>query len=209
MPTYADPAIVKQKAGVEPNDINNVQNTSDLDALISALNERASDRIEAFCGRDFLEHTGTTAVIDGDDRQTIRIKRARVTSGDDGALYPLINVSEIKENDNVVDSSDYRIKPGPGRYNSGIIERQQRRWPEGWENIEVTFDWGFSSVPPEVEAVAEDLVVGALLDASHNESAEGVESISMDGFSVSYRDPMKLDKEDKERLKPFRRLATA
>jgi len=204
--TYADPDTVKELSGVSANDLTNVQNASALDTLISKLNDRAKSLIDEYCQRDFEHHPGETTKVDGSGRSELSLPRY---SASDGLFYPIINLSSVSLNGNALDSSDYRIKQQPnslGSRNAGIIERRNARWPEGWENIEVTVDWGYQNPPDEVKAIAESLIVDALLDAAQASKSSGADSISMDGYSVSFSNRMQLDDEHRTRLNQFRRI---
>jgi len=204
--TYADSQTVKQLSGVAASDIGNVSNTTELDNLISRLNDRAKSLIDEYCQRDFEEHLGEAVPVDGNGRTELSLPQY---AAGDGLYYPIINLDTVTLNGNALDASDYRIKPQPNALtnrNAGIIERKNARWPEGWENIEVTLDWGYSSPPEEVKSVAESLIVDQLLDATQAEKGSGATSISMDGFSVSFSERMTLNDEQKERLGRFRRV---
>jgi hypothetical protein len=204
--TYADADTVKELSGVSANDLDNVQNSSELDTLISKLNDRAKSVIDEHCQRDFEEHLGETVTVDGNGRTELSLPQH--ASGD-GLYYPIINLSSVKLSGSSLDASDYRIKPQPNALsnrNAGVIERKYARWPRGWENIEVTLDWGYSSPPDEVTSIAEKLIVDQLLDAAQASKSSGAESVSMDGYSVSFGHRMTLNEEHQERLKRFRRV---
>jgi hypothetical protein len=206
---YADPDVVKQTSGITANDLSNVSRATELDTLITALNDRAKSRIDEFCGRDFESHLGETVKVDGNGRTELSLRRH---AAGEGLYQPIISLTSVKLHNSTLDASDYRIKPQPNSLpnrNAGIIERKHARWPEGWENIEVTLDWGFSSPPDEVKSVAESMVKEALLDAAQADKSSGAESVSMDGYSVSFSNRIQLSDEEKGRLKPFRRLAKA
>jgi len=210
MAEYGDLTSIKRKSGVDPNEIEGVSDTTDLEAFISTLNEQASEAVERYTNRDFLDHPDETVQIDGN---------GRLNSDGNGQLklpgQPVRSIAEIKINGSVLDPSAYRIK-GTGAHdgdtptNSGIVVRKNAPFPEGWENIEVTFTWGYQNPPAGVRAVVEDLVVDELRAASRNESAEAAESVSMDGFSVTYYTGRIEDQEKhRERLNRYRRLALA
>ena len=204
--TYADVQTVKERSGVSANDLNNVQNETALDDLISRLNKRAKSLIDEYCQRDFEEHAGETIKVDGNGRTELSLPQQAAA---DGLFYPIINLTDVKLNSNTLDASDYRIKPQPNALsnrNAGVIERKNARWPEGWENIEVTLDWGYSSPPPEIKSVAESLIVDQLLNAVQDSKSSGADSISMDGFSVSFSQRMRLNERHKEELDNFRRV---
>lgn len=204
--TYADADMVKERSGVSANDLNNVQNSSELDNLISRLNDRAQSLIDEYCQRDFEQHSGETVKVDGNGRTELSLPQQAAA---DGLFYPIINLTEVKLNGNALGASDYRIKPQPNALsdrNAGIIERKHARWPEGWENIEVTLDWGYSSPPPEVKSIAESLIVDQLLNAVQDSKSSGADSVSMDGYSVTFSQRMRLDDQHKEQLGRFRRV---
>jgi hypothetical protein len=204
--SYADSQTVKERSGVSANDLNNVQNSSELDNLISRLNDRAKSLIDEYCQRDFEEYTGETVKVDGNGRSELSLPQY---AAGDGLYYPIISISSVSLNGNALDASDYRIKPQPNALsnrNAGVIERKNARWPEGWENIEVTLDWGYQSPPDEIKSVAESLIVDQLLNSVQDSKSSGADSVSMDGYSVSFSQRMRLDDQHKEQLGRFRRV---
>ena len=204
MPAYGDATIIKQRSGIAPDDLSNVADQTELDALIQNLNERGSDAIERWCSRDFEHHTNDTAVLDGN---------GRLDEDGHGRIRlegrPILSISEIRINGTSLPSDEYRIVPLTGKpeTNVGVIQRKHDPWPEGWENIEVDYDWGYQSPPSGVRAVAEDLVIDALRAAQRNNSGGAVVSESMDGFSVRYFEgSVERTQEHKDRLQPYRRV---
>lgn len=205
MATYGDPTVIKQRSGIAPSDLSNVADQTELDALIQDLNERASDAIERWCNRDFEHHQGVTEVHEGDDD---------LDEDGHGRLrlrgWPIISISEIKVDGEVLDASNYRVVELDGQpsKNVGVVQRKHAPWPDIWEGIEVTYDWGYQTPPSGVKAVAEDLVVDVLREAQRNDSSGAAVSESMDGFSVSYfESSIERDQQHKDRLQPYRRLS--
>lgn len=204
--TYADAQTVKELSGISAGDLDNVANTTELDALITKLNERAKSRIDEYCQRDFGEHLAETVAIDGNGRTELSVPQRAAA---DGLFYPITTLTEVKLSNSVLDADDYRLKPQSNALadrNAGIIERKHAVWPRGWENIEVTFDWGFASPPGEIKAVAESMITDTLLSAVQDGKSSGAESVSMDGYSVSFGSRMRLSEEHKDRLSRFRRI---
>jgi hypothetical protein len=208
MAEYGDASLIKQKSGVSANDLEEVSNQTDLDAMILDLNQRASEAVERFCNRDFKDHPDETVEIDGNDR---------VNDSGNGELklpgQPVRSISSIEINGSAIDSSEYRLKE-PTAYdtdtpmNAGIVKRKNTPFPEGWENVKVTFTWGFQTPPAGVQHVVEGLVVDALRAASRNASAETAESVSMDGFSITYfTGQIEREQKHKDRLNKYRRIA--
>jgi hypothetical protein len=204
--TYADPQTVKELSGISASDLGNVSSSTELDNLISRLNDRAKSLIDEHCQRDFELYSGETVKVDGNGRTELSLPQY---AAGDGLYYPIIELADVSLNGSSLDASDYRIKPQPNALpdrNAGIIERKRARWPNGWENIEVTLDWGYSTPPDEVKSIAETLIVDQLLDAAQADKGSGADSISMDGFSVSFSERMRLNEEHKQRLGRFRRV---
>ena len=204
--SYADSATVKELSGIAANDLDNVQNSSALDTLISKLNDRAKSAIDEYCQRDFEHHPGETVKVDGSGRTDLSLPRQ---SAGDGLYYPILSLTSVKLNGSALDSDGYRIKQQPNskkNRNAGIIERKYARWPKGWENIEVTLDWGYPNPPDEVKSIAEQLIIDQLLNAAQASKSSGAESISMDGYSGTFGKRMRLSEEHQERLRHFRRI---
>lgn len=206
---YGDPTVIKQTSGISANDLGNVSNASELDTLISNLNDRAKSLIDEYTGRDFEYHQNETATLDGNGRREISLRR---NATENGLFFPIISIAEVRQNGSALASDNYRIKPQPNSLpnrNAGILERRRAIWPEGWENIEIDLDWGFQSPPEEVKSITESLVVDQLLNAAQAEKSNGAESVSMDGFSVSFSKRMRLNEEHRARLQPFKIIAKA
>lgn len=215
MPTYADTTRVRERSGVAPSDLDLEDRDTDadvdeddLDILIGELNELASETIDDYCQRDFEQHTAYTETLDGNGRQSIRLTG-----------YPVISVDTVKVGDSALDASDFRVKEDSPAWvgeNAGILERKGARFPDGWENVEVTYDWGYATPPGSVRNVAEELVVDALRAAVANKKGAkgGAQSYSMDGFSVSFSESLsktvgQLNESQKEQLKAHRRVIIA
>lgn len=204
MAAYGDPDTIKATTGVTADDLgslpdtdNDADTSDEFDNLIAALNERASSLIDAYCQRDFEEHLGETVAIDGNRRKELRISDS--VSGD--VYYPILAVSEVRLNGNPLDPGEYRV-----HRDTGVIERKLARFPNGWENVEIDFDWGYSEPPAMIREVAEDLVREQLESAAASETGKGVSSISLDGFSVSFSERAQLSESHKEKLNRFARI---
>lgn len=213
---YADTTRVKERSSVGPKDLaltdrsdsDTTVDEDDLDELIGELAAQAKETIDSYCQRDFEHHTGYTETLDGNDRQSIRLTG-----------YPVISVTSVKVGDSTLDSADYRVRkdsPAWAGENAGILERKGAVWPSGWDNVEVTYEWGYTSPPGSVAQVAEELVVDALRAAVANEKGAkgGATSISMDGFSVSFSESLtklvgQLTPEQKAQLDAHRRVIIA
>ena len=197
---YGTIHAVKYETGIEPGDlIIEVPEESDastdeekLDFLIEELLDDATSFIDRFCNRDFAHHENDAVQIDGNGRNTLRLPRQ----------WPIIEIHSIEIGGSEIPEDSYRVKPGRdlAEWNSGLIERRNSYWPQGWENIEIVLDWGFEEPPLEIDDIAEGLAAGAILDFLHNQNADGVASISMDGYSVSFNEGGERLDDDRERI---------
>jgi len=201
MGSYADATTVKHRSGVDAGDLGLTDN--EFDALIADLNDQASSTIEAYCQRDFEQHADDTVALDGNGRDAIRLPGYPVTS--------IASVAVGENNPTTLDSSEYRVRDSaafPGD-NGGVLERKHAVWPEGWENVDVTYTWGYASPPGAVERVADDLVIEALQAGAKDAKGKGATSLSLDGFSVSFPEGglrMDLDESQRSTLDDHKRV---
>lgn len=201
---YGTVHAVKYETGIEPGDIEiHLDEDADpsdeeeaIDLLIEELLDDATSLIDRFCNRDFSHHENDTVTVDGNGRNSMRLPRQ----------WPIIEIHSIKIGGSEIDSDTYRVRPGRdlAEWNSGVIDRKNSIWPEGFENIEIELDWGFEEVPLEIDDVAEGLAAGAILEFMQNQSVGGAQSISMDGYSVTYPDRMRLDEDRQRTLNEFK-----
>lgn len=210
MPQYADPDTVRARSGVEPDDITAIKNADDPDTafneLLGELNERASDAINRVTGRDFVFHEGDTFVGDGSGRRTMRLPG-----------YPIVELEQVTVRDKQLEDDEVRIKPATDGFagsadapeNAGVIERRLGVFPDAWNGVEVTYSWGYQEPPRAVVDVAEELVIEALQAAAHADNASGADSYSMDGFSISFSEPLSMRPSEEQRaaLQPFERVS--
>lgn len=164
---YADSTQVTRRAGVSADDLG--LSAGDFTAFILALNERASESIEAYCNRDFLQHADHEETHDGSDNAFLVLRE-----------YPVLSVAEVLDGDDVVDAAEYRVTP------SGCLEHRSGSWAPDWNRYTVTYTHGYATVPLDVVRVAEDVVIRGLQSAKADRAASGAASISMDGYSVTY-----------------------
>lgn len=201
MGSYADATTVKQRSGVDADDLGLTD--SEFDALIAELNGQASETIEDYCQRDFEHHADDTVELDGNGRDAIRLPG-----------YPVQSIASVavgENNPTTVDADDYRVRDDPAfpGENGGVLERRRAVWPQGWENLHVTYTWGYSETPGSVARVADDLVVETLQAAAKDAKGKGATNLSLDGFSVSFPEGglrMDLDAQQRETLDDHKRV---
>lgn len=167
MSAYGDPTRTLTRSGITYADLG-LADEAALTSLIGDLNDQASDLIDSYCGRDFVQHTDAEEVHDGTGRRTLRL-----------GGYPVIVVSSVAIDGTA--TTDYTVRDA-----AGILSRTHQIWPAGQDNVAVVYSYGYASPPSAIVAVAEDMVVSALVHAAKNRTTKGANSLSMDGFSVSY-----------------------
>lgn len=194
---YGSVDDVLVETSVEAEDLPDLSETEfgDLDGLIKALLDEATSLIDRYTNRDFAHHENETASIDGNGRDSIQLPRQ----------WPIIEIHSIEVGGNELPEDEYRVKPGRNLsdWNSGIIERKNSVWPEGWENIEIELDWGFEETPPAIDDLAEGIVSDAILEFMANRTTGGADNISMDGFSITLPDRGRRDEDQVTILDQF------
>lgn len=217
MGVCGDTSVIKTRTGATPAafGFDSEANPEDaLDTFIEQLQERASNEVERYCGQRFDETTQTTDYVESTGREHIRTRND-----------PVRQIHSLKEGGReLTEGEDFRLVPVRGmpeenigrlkRIDSGS-RRTSRRWRPGVE-IEIEYDWGYDDTmrPDVVDQVVEDMVVSVLNAALRERRAEGVESESMDGFSVQYGsetpgERLELTDAMRQKLEPFKRQGSA
>lgn len=193
--SYGTVENVKRRSGITSDDVN-VADATELDSFISDLLDVAASHIERFTQREFNSFE-VTKKVDGNGNRELRLPD-----------YPVSEVKSVKEDGDVVDSGNYRLKniPGHQSINSGILERMDKtKWSDGLANIEVNYIWGFATTPPAVKDVAEEIASEMLKTAANNYKTGGLDSMSVEGFQTKFESQRPLTEEQKSRLKPFKK----
>lgn len=202
MAAYGDVDTIKDRVGVGFSDLG-LSNQQAFDDLLGRMNERSSSEVDDYCQRDFGDHPDETVKLDGNGRTSIRLP-----------YYPVRSITSVKIGDSVQDADTYRLKriDGSPGMDAGILERKNAVWPRAWENVEVTFTWGYTAPPRAVREVVEDLVIRTVLESFRNKKTKGASSYGMDGFSVTFgvefssSNPTSLDANMKSKLAPHKRM---
>lgn len=148
--------------------------------------KEASSAIERYCNRTFGLVQGEEETRHGNNSATIQLDN-----------YPVVSLQTVEEDGNTLtEGEDYRLK-GRGNFadeNSGILKRlddgdasRTYRWDD-YHRYRFVYDWGYAAGewPPVLDSVANELVINRLNEAAAERAAGGLESVSMDGYSVSY-----------------------
>lgn len=185
--------------------------TSDWEEFLAQLQDKAKSRIDSYCQRDFEHHQDEKVTLSG-KRGHSKVLRLP---------HPVLSVSSITIEGNTVDSDSYEwqqggsliktgpdpelgrthIKSGYGNLPSVGTTRGKHTWPSGYNNIEVTLDYGYQSPPEDVVEAEMKLVDHTLVGMAQKREAPIVQT---DDFSVTANIPVAMNKEIKEMLRPYR-----
>jgi len=161
--------------------------------------DQASDEIERFTGRDFKLHEGETEQLPGNGRREISTRN-----------MPVVSIDSLE----AFAPDQYRIVPTPSYAvdNTGRIKVDRGRRFGRTKEYEITYTWGFESVPPGVNGIAEEMVINAINADTAEIEGGAVASESMDGYSVQYDlmdmgQKLQLTENMRERLKPYQNMA--
>lgn len=156
------------------------------DALLTELNEQACDFIQELTGRQFVATSAVTYLIDTRPGSLIRVPRGvrTITSlglatsdqPDDGTgTYTAVVAADI-----VLRPSAFERKPGwPAT--EIWIRGSAGRCSLAINGAKIIGDWGFSVVPPVVQAVALDAITAAYTARQAGDS----DAIGADGSPVA------------------------
>lgn len=186
--SYGTVENVATRAQVSNDDLG-MGTQSEFENFVQDLLDAATSEINAWLGRD-LTGGDKTVSVDGSGRHKMKLPD-----------YPIDSVDYVKVSGREIDDGDYRVESG------GILERREGIWPEGWENIEVSYT--FADTRTVADEVAEEMAKDALTAADAQGKAAGTESVSMDGYSASFDTSthIQLTETYRDRLRPFREVA--
>lgn len=177
MAQYGNVQTVKNRTGADGDTFGITD--AELDDEIESLLEQASDEVERYCSRSFDKHEGEESIVQGSGRRTLRIPK-----------YPVLAIDSVESSGGEVDADAYRIKGGSGMLgdeNAGILEwvSRFRKWRSNVDYT-ITYDWGYEEPPGVVVSVVEEMVIDTVNEWEAEIRASGTQSVSMDGYSVTY-----------------------
>lgn len=177
----------------------------ELDDFIATNLEEASSEIDRYCNRTFRLVENHTETIQGNGSKTVQLRN-----------YPVQTIHSLEQNGTVLsEGEDFELKDRRSfdGENNGILKRLGRGLV--WRNFaeyEIEYDWGYpeTEIPHVLDSVANEMVVDTLNEAEAERKAEGLENVSMDGYSVSYavvdaQNKGVIRQEQLDRLKALRR----
>lgn len=138
------------------------------DTAAAVALEGASAAVRGYCSHDFVMTTGATLTVDG--------------TGTDALVLPARNISvtTVVEEDETLDTDEY-----VPAIEAGILYRVWPHiWHKGRRNIVVTCDWGWDTVPPEVQMVTIALATRIYTTATAGGATVSQEAVGR--YSVTY-----------------------
>lgn len=131
--------------------------TGDDDRIQTLIN-LISDRIEYWCGRKFTKQTYTDELHDGNGDNYLFLKQ-----------YPIVSVTEIKRDDIAVDSDYYKVYEDEG------FVLKETYWTKGYQNLKVTYEAGFETIPPAIAEIAIEWIIMLLEGRMKDAKVDGSE----------------------------------
>jgi hypothetical protein len=142
--------------------------------LLETLINAATDFMEDYCGRRFLETDYTNELYDGDGTEMLFLKN-----------YPIVTITTIYwayvgVADQLIDSDEYKI------YASGGYVYKVGSWIVGHQNIKINYTAGYDFATDGIPSELQD-ICNALVNLKYNQpDKQGIESERMGGYAVSY-----------------------
>jgi hypothetical protein len=168
---------------------------NDFDTWVATLITWADSAINDFCQRDFWRHPATsgeaTELFDGDETTMI------VTQ------WPIISCSQVEIRYGTKTFGVFT--PLPIQF--WQVEKRfiilTRHMPRGYNNIRVTYAWGYTTVPGTV-SLASTRIVSNLLQGALQRSTSPV--IKIGDYNIQLLKEEAFTDEIKQTLEPYRRL---
>ncbi len=144
----------------------------DSEPALRAIRE-ASAAIESYCGQQLYAVMGDKLTLDGIGGRRLFLPELPVTA----VTEVVVDGATLTEGD------DYKL----GQW--GILWRIGARWPAGIQNIEVTYDHGYETIPDIIAAVCTRSAARSYqagLRAAEMAGVPGVQGTTLGDYSVQY-----------------------
>jgi hypothetical protein len=165
--------------------------TSDQDAILLLIGDRASELFERATSRVFKAREDVVETMNGTGRRSLFLK-----------WFPVTAVASITVEGALVDASRYVVDPEMGQVTltGGAV------WPEGVGNVVVTYDAGYADVDLPADAVGTVLDICRFLYSRHAVNGELESSINIGPSGISIQQGLPRDLRDAiTRLRDSRR----
>jgi hypothetical protein len=146
---------------------------SAYESVVEEYIDAVTAYIERYTGRIFTTDTiATERVFDGTDTGEIFIDDA-------------VEITEVKDNGNLIDPVNYRLYPANRLPKTRII-LPRYNFSIGAQNITVKAKWGYGAVPKDLEFAATVMVAGIINSQQVKSSGGEISSETIGRYSVSY-----------------------
>lgn len=159
----------------------NIDFTNDTDPTIDKWIKAASAKIDKHCRRDFSQHTDDVEKHTGKGRwgDLAFQRHSSITLKN----FPVISVSQVENNGTVlVEGTSYEVILDEARIQ---LIPESRYFIKRVNGVEITYDWGYASVPLEINDACIWLVVAEFEKMLKFSEGGVADSISIEGESVS------------------------
>jgi len=133
------------------------------DALIDNLIVRMSKEIKTFCRWEIVDDD-RTEYYDGDGTDTLLLDQLEVNSI--ASLYD--DSDRAFGSSTEITSSDYIFTASSKMAKQGILKLDGLNFTEGVQNIKITYNAGYATIPPDVEEACILLVFAELMGAKQS-----------------------------------------
>jgi hypothetical protein len=165
--------------------------TSDQDAILTLVGDRASELFERATSRVFKARTGLTEVLNGPGRRSLFLK-----------YFPILALTSLTVDGQPVDPAAYVVHA-----DLGMVQRTGGSvWPEGTGNIAATYNAGFVDEDLPSDAVGTTLDIARFIYSRHAVNGEMTSSINIGPSGISIQQGLPRDLRDAiARLRDTRR----
>jgi len=179
----------------------NITFNQNPDPTLALMISHVSALIDAYCNRDFTQHTGEVEYHDGQGQyhNTIILRN-----------YPVLEVTSVKEDGTLLTETEEYVWYEDGRIvkcSNGYIDPKNVYWKAKAKVIEVTYDYGYTSVPPEITTICTHIVIEWLKRWAFKFTEIGsAENISLSGISVNFKEIEILPEWAMKRLNRYKKV---
>jgi hypothetical protein len=166
-----------------------------FDAWVATLIAWADQAINDFCQRDFYRHPATsgeaTELFDGDETTMLTVN------------WPIISCSQVEIRYGTKTFGVFTPLPIQFWQPEARWIRLTRHMPRGYNNIRVTYAWGYATVPGTV-AMASVRIVSNLLQGALQRSTSPI--IKIGDYNIQLLQEEAFTDEIKQTLEAYRRI---
>lgn len=167
-------ATLKANAIISEAELEELTQTSFDTAYANALINIASDFIEKFCDRKFIETTFTDEIYDGNGSCELYLKNAPISNVTIKHWDTVNNIADYT----FIENDDYIIYTIEGK----IYKRSH--WSKGYQNYRISYKAGYTlaNIPFDLK-----FVCAKICETMHNnQQKSGISEESIGRYSVSY-----------------------